>query len=501
MTMFSLIAGLTLLGLLSPLLTFLKLFQLKEWRWDRLQEHLRKEGWISQLFGQMRGFVLVIGFPLFASPFWEWVLVVLLGTLALMSIAQVMLRKQPMPVWTQKTVMVTVLALAIDCLAIWLLLQHLAIAALLPLLPFLQPAVVLLAWFLLSPLDLFLKKRIMEQARALRAQHPELTVIGIAGSVGKTTTKELLKLLLTDLHPLATPAHVNTEMGVAAWLTKQFHANHSPLTAPFIIEMGAYREGEIALLARIAQPTLGILTTLGSDHLALFGSEEAIRSANAELIQALPKNGHAFIVVTDDASKAIAQNAPCPVTTVSPQTESTQKEDGLHLTIDDHDLHVPLQGVHHVTNILLAVSVARHLGISWERISTVLKGFRPMSHTFSITQERDVTILDDTYNISFLSFEAALQWAKTRSERPRILLTNGLLETGEQEDDYHRELGEIANGCIERAIFGSAGAANAFRETFHGEVELLSPQTKAPKDSLLLCVGRMPLATIQRILP
>jgi UDP-N-acetylmuramoyl-tripeptide--D-alanyl-D-alanine ligase len=436
---------------------------------------------------------------------------VTLGAFALLSATQIVLRRQPMPVWTKKALMVMALAFALSLLAIlgsfatsypWLWLPLIIVG---------QPLFVLAAWIALLPLDLFLKNRVMNRAAALRKAHREMKVIGIAGSVGKTTTKELLKHLLQDLNPIATPAHVNTEMGVAQWLISTLDIGHwtvdpSKMSRPVIIEMGAYRLGEISLLSRIAGPTIGVLTTLGSDHLALFGSEEAIRKANAELIEALPSDGHAFIAVTDTPSAAIAASSPCPATTIGEHgdlhaTHAEDREDGLHLTVQGHALHLPMHGLHNATNLLLAIGVARHLGVSWDRIRELAKTFRPVSHTFSVKRERGVTLLDDTYNISFLSFKAALKWAAHRKERPRILLTNGLLEVGDAEDDYHAELGEVANGKIERAIFLNPKAAKAFGETFKGERETLSDDTKVPTGSLLLCVGRMPLSTIQRLLP
>jgi UDP-N-acetylmuramoyl-tripeptide--D-alanyl-D-alanine ligase len=494
---------------------------MKEWRLDRLREHLRHEGWISQLFSMPRLLLLVVTLPALTVLPLASLLTAVLAPFALLSLAQIALRKQRYPVWTQKALMVVVLATLLSLSAAWLSLLAGSAPILLPLIIVGQPLFVFMAWMLLLPVDFFLKRRVMERAAAIRRTHPEAVVIGIAGSVGKTTTKELIKHLLQDLNPIATPAHVNTEMGVAQWLRSTLETRHSTLekksarvsdvecrmSSPLVIEMGAYRLGEVSLLCRIAQPTIGVLTTLGSDHLALFGSEEAIRSANAELIQALPPDGHAFIAVNDEASAAIAANAPCTVTTIGDAKQSLHAthmedaDDGLHVTVDHHTLHLPMHGVHNATNLLLACGVARHLGISWDRIRELLPSFRSVSHTFNVTQERGVTVLDDTYNISFLSFAAALEWARMRPERPRVLLTNGLLEVGDAEEEYHARLGEIANGAVEYAVFLNPKAAKAFASTFKGKIMGLEEAGKVEKESILLCVGRMPLSTIQRLLP
>jgi UDP-N-acetylmuramoyl-tripeptide--D-alanyl-D-alanine ligase len=461
--------------------------------------------------------LLVITLPVLVALPLASILLATLAVLALLSLAQFLTRRQPMPVWTAKTLMVTFLAAALSALAAVASLYSPYPALLLPLIVIGQPAFVLAAWAALWPIDQTLKRRVMDRAAAVRRSRPDLTVIGIAGSVGKTTTKELIKHLIQDLNPIATPAHVNTEMGVAQWINGQLTTDSvhrtsdtsklSTVHCPLIVEMGAYREGEVALLCRIAQPTIGVLTTLGSDHLALFGSEEAIRSANAELIEALPNDGHAFVAVNDKPSAAIAALSPCKTTTVGDDhadlhaTAVKDTEDGLRLTIQGHALHLPLHGTHNATNLLLAIGVARELGIGWDRIRVLLPSFRSVSHTFHVRDERGVTVLDDTYNISFLSFQAALEWARHRTERPRILITHGLLEVGDAEDEYHRRLGEAANGCIEEAYVANPKAAKAFAEGFTGDVKSLAHHEVVAPGSLLLCVGRMPLSTVQRFLP
>src|SRR3989344_6345055 len=311
---------LTLLGVLSPLLTFTALFQQKEWRLDRLKEHVRREGAWGQLIGKSRGIVIGIYAAcaiaaIIASFYFRHIqdseLILTAGSLLLigaglclcafagLSVTQILLNKQRMPVWTKKAILIVLLSACITVvyalLPLWFLYPvGTLILFSLPLLIVLQPVSVLLSWFLLQPIDLTLKRRIFTQARLLRERHPEWTVIAIAGSVGKTTTKELLRHLLQDLSPTTPPAHVNTEMGVAEWMLAELQeeATHPK---PVIVEMGAYRTGEIKLMCSFVQPTMGVMTALGSDHLALFGSEEAIIEANGELIDALPPGGKAFL--------------------------------------------------------------------------------------------------------------------------------------------------------------------------------------------------------------
>ncbi len=504
---------LALLASISPLLTFTALFQQKEWRLDRLQEHLRHEGWFRQLEGFVRPIVVLLygvltfltiksaetpdfdgsGVGIAAGLFLLFILTFFL--LAIVSGLQFILRKQRIPVWTSKSILVTGLAIIVSIAIATILILFLPIAF--PVIVLVQPLSVFLAWLILKPIDTFLKHRVMNRARMLRSGMKNVTVIGIAGSVGKTTTKELIKHLLQDKNPIATPAHVNTEMGVAQWLLKQ-HVS----SGLFIVEMGAYRKGEIALLCSIAQPTIGVVTALGSDHLALFGSEEAIVEANGELIESLPVDGHAFLNGENEGSRSLASKARCPVTRTPGVQGLKDNEKGLSFSLNGMTYDVPLHGAHNITNVLLAIAVAKHLGIPPNRIQTLLCQFKPVAHTFNVRNERGVMLLDDSYNISPLSFHAALDWAANRAERPRVLLTSSLQETGPDEEKFLRELGTKAAGCIERVVFTTKREADVFEKAFGKPIEILGKDTlRTHAGSALLAVGRMPLSTIQKLLP
>jgi hypothetical protein len=301
---FSIFIGLTVIAAISPLLTFVTLFQQKEWRLDRLLEHLRREGVIRQLWGTVRPLLAIACLVTDFGGFWlifhagseEEAITIIpplflihgfwLMMLAGYAVLQICMRRQRFPVRTSKAI-----AIGTASFLITLILSIITGPFLLfsPIILLLQPLIVFIVWLLFLPLDRFLKYKHFARATAIRDSWENATVIGIAGSVGKTTTKELLKHLLSDLSPIATPEHVNTEMGVAQWMQREQSAMREKSIV--IVEMGAYRTGEIALMCSFARPTIGVMTALGSDHLALFGSEQAIIDANAELLQALPTDG------------------------------------------------------------------------------------------------------------------------------------------------------------------------------------------------------------------
>jgi UDP-N-acetylmuramoyl-tripeptide--D-alanyl-D-alanine ligase len=500
------LALLTVAASISPLATFAALWQIKEWRTDRLREHLRSEGILRQLFGIARPATIAmfgIAGSLHIIPQHEWPSVTLAALLTVAAL-QLILRRHPHPVWTKKAQALFITSMLLTFLAALTTNMYT-----LPLLPLLQPFFLLVALLLWSPVDTLLKNRVMQRARTVRNGRPELTVIGITGSVGKTTTKELLAHILKEQNILFTPEHINTEMGVSQWFGQALLSH--PEVEVVVVEMGAYRSGEIALLCSIVQPTLGVVSFIGRQHIGLFGSQESLCSAKAELLDALPKTGHAFMNADSSLCREIIAHAACPVTMVGTGGHADMEafdidetSHGLQFRIGDTACFVPMHGTHNITNILLAVAVAEHLGISRERIAERLRSYRPAQHTFSVREESGITILDDTHNTSPTSFKAAIAWAKIQPFEHKVLLTSGLMELGEEQDRAHAELGTLAAGIFHRVIFLNRKNARPFARGYGQSVELPRKGGKIPsvqQDTLLVCVGRMPEHVIQSLLP
>ncbi len=517
---------------LSPILTLGKLWQVKEWRWDRLLEHLRREGWLIQLFGLARPAVVVafnVLFLLRILPFTLWMFAFLLALDAL-CLAQFSLRKQKKPVWTQKALMIVstsiVLTFLLALACAWPVTPLAPVF--LPLLVLLQPFVLALAWLLWRPVDYILKERIVRRAKQLRGQHPDLTVIGITGSVGKTTTKELVACVLADLHPHVTPAFVNSEIGVARWMIQMLSSpefRHSPIVlrnSPhlsqtdqkpggkvFVVEMGAYRKGEIAYMSEYIRQTIGVVTFVGTQHLALFGSQENLQQAKSEILTHLLPEGHAFLNGDSPLCKELKDVCPCPVTIVGTggveDLEAFDIEEtptGIRFRALDTAFDVPIHGTHNVTNVLLAIAVAQHMGIGLLTMRERLRTFTPPSHTFNVRKEGSVLVLDDTHNSSAASFKAGIAWARSQPYPRKILLTSGLIELGEAQEESEKELGILASKVFDTVIFLTDKSIRAFQEGFGRPVHIYGKDMPAiPPDSLLACIGRMSESTWKRLLP
>jgi len=498
---------LSLLASVSPLLTFAHLWQIKEWRIDRLREHMKTEGVMSQIFGKTRPALLAAFLVSGIAGFGGWQTGVLISFIAI-GLLQAFLNKQPYPVWTIKAAVLCLTGLAITSVLTMLAYANMSDANLFFVaIPLVQPFILMAAWAIWKPIDLHFKKQIMKKAKEVRLKAENLTVIAITGSAGKSTTKELLSHIMKKIEHLSTPQHVNSEIGISRWIISSLPVN--PNAKALIVEMGAYRKGEISLLCDIVRPQLGIVTFVGNQHIGLFGSQEALLSAKGELIEALPENGHAFLNGDNENCLKLKNKAKCKVTlagTGGPMDMEAngieETSDGIKFMIGDTGFFVPVHGTHNVTNILLAVSAAHHLGIQIDESAERLKTFQPDMHTFAMRKAGGIMILDDTHNSSPSSFSAAIAWAASQPYEYKTLLASGLIELGEAQDRIHRELGALSSGIFDRIIFLNKKSAKSFERGFGRGVEILTKMPPpVPNGSLLVCVGRLSENQISALFP
>ncbi len=282
-----------------------------------------------------------------------------------------------------------------------------------------------------------------------RAKFQNLQVVGITGSVGKTTTKELIAQVLGQhFHVLKTEGNRNNEISVPLTLLQL-----TPEHERAVVEMGMYARGEIALLAEIAKPTIGVITMIAPVHLERLGSIEAIAQAKAELIEALPPEGVAILNDDDERVRAMAPLSKARVLTygLTPRADIWADEiesfglDGISFKVHQGDesfpMRVPLLGRHSVHTALRATAVARVEGMTWEEI---LEGFlvpAPQLRLAVVDGPHKSLVLDDTYNASLESTLAALNLFEEVNSGPHVAVLGDMLELGEAEMQAHREVG------------------------------------------------------------
>lgn len=307
-----------------------------------------------------------------------------------------------------------------------------------------------------------------------------LRIVGITGSSGKTSTKDLMAQVISELGPTLAPVEsYNSEVGVPLTVCRL-----RTETAYLVAEMGASGVGHIEYLTRIAPPVVGVVLNVGSAHLGEFGSQEAIAHAKAELVRALPEHGLAVLNADDHRVAAMATQTAARVVLVGtgPQAgiraEQVQLDElgrpGFTLVAPGSEplpVQLALHGRHHVANALAVVAVAREWRMPLPAIADALTGATPRSRwRMQVTVRPDgVTVVNDAYNANPESMTAALHaLAAMTGARRRLAVIGEMLELGAQSAAKHRAVGEQAAALgIDRllAVGGAGPAAEGFGGT------------------------------------
>ena len=324
--------------------------------------------------------------------------------------------------------------------------------------------------FLIWPLEQTINNTYLRDARK-RINTLQPKIIGITGSYGKTSTKYILNQILSQKYnTLMTPDSYNTPMGIC----KVIRGDLSPKHEIFIVEMGAYKRGDIRDLCRLAPPDIGILTAVGPVHLERFKTIENTTRAKYELIEALPQDGLAVINADNEICAKLAEATDTvPVVQYSIEANDSvklrakniiQNEKGLTFTVTDKDvgtveITTRLLGKHNVSNILAAMSVALHCGMTLTAIQSTVSTLEPVPHRLELMEgAAGVTVIDDSFNSNPEGAKAALEvLTDFISERQgkKVLVTPGMIELGEREYDENRLFGsEAAKVCDHIILVG-----------------------------------------------
>ncbi|HYB37353.1 MAG TPA: UDP-N-acetylmuramoyl-tripeptide--D-alanyl-D-alanine ligase [Mycobacterium sp.] len=291
-----------------------------------------------------------------------------------------------------------------------------------------------------------------------------LTIIGITGSSGKTSTKDLLAAVLDPLgEVVAPPGSFNNELG-HPWTVLRA----TPNTDYLILELSARHPGNIAALAAIAPPAVGVVLNVGTAHLGEFGTRKAIAKTKAELPQAVPESGAVILNVDDPAVAAMADVTAARVVRVGRRRctdagpsdvwagpvsldELARPRFTLHAGDTAVEVKLGVSGDHQVGNALCAAAVALECGASPEQIATALAGARPVSqHRMQVITRADgVTVIDDAYNANPESMRAGLQalaWIARQTGPPRRswAVLGEMAELGEDAITEHDRIGRLA---------------------------------------------------------
>jgi len=276
-----------------------------------------------------------------------------------------------------------------------------------------------------------------------------IPIIGVSGSTGKTTVKEMVADMLAAAFPTArSRGNWNNEFGLPLSLL-----SIGEDARVGVFELGISHPGEMAPLCRMAQPTWGVVTAIGPVHLEFFGGEDAVAREKGEMLRSLPPGGAAVLSADDARFDLLRSMAPGRVITVSRRGDADYRllglESGGRCSIRERSsgetvsLRMPLPGEHIVHNALLALAVARGFGVSWEAIAGALDRYTPLPMRWETGLVNGVTTVNDAYNSNPLSLRAAILTFRDMPAKGRKWLVLGdMLELGPTAVEEHEKIGQ-----------------------------------------------------------
>lgn len=350
----------------------------------------------------------------------------------------------------------------------------------------LAPVLTLLALFINKPLELLIARWYVNDARKILRSCHDMTVIGITGSYGKTSTKFILGRILSEQYQVTvTPESYNTLLGVVRTIRERL----KPGTQVFIAEMGAKNIGDIREICELVHPSLGIITAVGPQHLSTFKTVENVARTKFELADEVQKNGGTMYLNGDSAPilpRAAScrsvlygvhnENAPCRAEGLSAGRH------GLRFEVVYGQRRIPLEtkllGSHNVLNILAAVCVACDLGLSDNQIKYAVSRLAPTPHRLEMKPFFAGSVLiDDAYNANPEGALEAVRVLGSFDGCRKIIVTPGLVELGDAEFEHNRRLGEeIAKYCDTAVLVGKKRAipiAEGIRDAGFPQEQLL----------------------------
>lgn len=318
-----------------------------------------------------------------------------------------------------------------------------------------------------KPVEKSIRRGFCKKAKKKLQEIPGLKVVGITGSYGKTSTKYIINTILSQKYnTLMTPESYNTTMGVVRTINEKLTSMHQL----FICEMGAKYVGDIKEITDIVNPTYGVLTAIGPQHLDTFKSLDNVRKTKLELVDSLPEDGIAFVNWEDEnirnskITKNMVKYGFSKDADYYPENISiTERGSTFDVVIPGKEnikIKTRLLGNLNILNIVGAVAIADKLGLTPEEIKMGAKYIRPVPHRLELKQNPNGSIIiDDAYNSNNRGAKMALDVLKSFEHRKRILITPGIVELGDKMTEINQELGRNAAESSDFIILVGANQA------------------------------------------
>lgn len=326
----------------------------------------------------------------------------------------------------------------------------------------------ILAWILIypmavltTPIENAVKKHYLKDAKRILEEHKFLKKIGITGSFGKTSSKNVLQEILSEqFYSLMTPASFNTPMGITITIRTML----KPLHEVFICEMGADHVKDIETLMDFVHPQMGIVTSIGPQHLNTFGSMENIIQEKMKMIEMLPQSGVGFLNMDNEYIRNYQVKNTCKLVTIgidredvdyraveieySPQGSQFYVKTGVGEKIL---FTTRLLGKHNISNILCAIAVGKELGLSWESLQKAVAKVKYIEHRLEVKKINGYTFIDNAFNSNPVGANMSLEVLKMMPGK-RIIVTPGMIDLGEIQEEVNRKFGSSMKDKADIAI-------------------------------------------------
>lgn len=323
-------------------------------------------------------------------------------------------------------------------------------------LPFFE---ILISLICVEPIERMIQQYYVNDAKTKLAKRNDLKIIGITGSYGKTSVKNILYTLLNEQYDtLMTPKSFNNKMGITLTIRNSLKRMHQI----FLCEMGADHVGEILELMRFVKPQIGIVTAIGPQHLATFHSMEHIVREKMYMIEELPANGIGFLNADNTYIRSHPLASDCKIIwfgkdiiadyrilDIQPYAKGTQFL--LQYKKEQYSFDIKLLGEHNVYNTCCGIAVAHEMGIPFTKLQQLTKEIPYVKHRLQIVSNTPYTIIDDAYNANPTGAHNALMVLQAMKERT-IIVTPGMIELGEKEDIANYTFGKEMAECVDEVI-------------------------------------------------
>lgn len=447
------------------ILFWVALWQLKEYRFDRVFVHLRETQQGKDLLfsksSNLKWIAIIVYIAVLANDVpplpYQILIAAIFSFCAFLALKEVYFRLLKRPVFTFKALVILLLSLFSLVLLfkiplidkfVWLLLLD-------RLTPFLIGFFVFLFSF---PTELYRDFKIERAIKKMRLQK-NLLVIGVTGSYGKSSTKEYLaQILEKNFKVIKTRGTNNTPIGIANIILSDLKKS----TEIFVVEMGAYKKGEIAQMCQIVHPKIGVLAGINDQHLSLFGSLKSTIEAKYELIESLPKNGLALFNGNNVHTQKLYQKTKkAKVLYSSIPRERKAEISASNIRVKKASLlfdillkgmainfETPLIGAQNIENILPGIYIAHHLGMTTQEIQKAVSTLSPLPKTMAFRKAvNGATLIDDSFNANPDAVLAALAYMKIYKGK-KFLVLQPMIELGKNAGSQHYQIAkEISSTC------------------------------------------------------